>query len=102
MAPSVATHMITRRTFLQTAALAAAPTVLVRRASATAAADRITLGFIGIGVQSRGHLNHFLGKKGVEVVGVCDVVKERLDTAAKAVETKYADRVKSGDYKGVK
>ena len=67
-----------------------------------AANDRIGLGFIGIGIQSRGHLNHFLGKKEVEVLAVCDVAKERLDAAAKAVEARYADRVKSGDYRGVK
>jgi predicted dehydrogenase len=94
--------MLTRRTFLHTAAIAAAPSVFVRQAGAMAANERLGLGFIGIGVQSRGHLNHFLNKKEVEVLAVCDVVKERLDAAAKAVESKYADRVKSGDYKGVK
>ncbi len=42
----------------------------------------------------------FLGRD-VEVVAVCDVVKERLDNAKQVVEKKYADRIKSGDYKGV-
>ncbi|MDB5309862.1 MAG: gfo/Idh/MocA family oxidoreductase [Gemmataceae bacterium] len=93
----------TRRTFLKSAAAAAAaPAVWVRPARAAAANDRLTLGFIGVGTMGRGHLGGFLGRNEVEVVAVCDVVKERLDNAARAVEKKYADRIKSGVYKGVK
>jgi predicted dehydrogenase len=91
--------MLTRRKFL--AASAAAPLVY-SRSSAMAANDKIALGFIGIGIQSRGHLGNFLGRNEVEVVAVCDVVKERLENAAGMVEKRYADRIKSGDYKGVK
>ena len=91
-----------RRAFLKTAAVAAAPAVFVRPAHGFAATDKIAVGFIGVGVQSRGHLGNLLGRKEVEVVAVCDVVKERLDNAAQTVEKRYADRVKSGDYKGVK
>ncbi|MFO0824681.1 MAG: Gfo/Idh/MocA family oxidoreductase [Gemmataceae bacterium] len=91
--------MLSRRTFL--AASAAAPLV-VSRASGIAANDKLTLGFIGVGKMGRGHLNGFLGRKEVEVVAVCDVVKERLDNAKNVVEKRYADRIKSGDYKGVK
>lgn len=93
---------LNRRSFLQAAAASAAPLAFTRRLSAAAANDRITLGFIGIGIQSRGHLGNFLGRKEVEVVAVCDVVKERLDDAVQRVEKRYADRVKSGAYKGVK
>ena len=39
------------------------------------------------------------GNANVEVVAVCDVVKERRDNATGMVEKKYADRIKSGDYK---
>jgi predicted dehydrogenase len=92
--------MLNRRKFL--AASAAAPLVLSRPAGAVAANEKITLGFIGIGIQNRGHLGGFLGRKEVEVVAVCDVVKERLDNAIQTVEKRYADRIKSGDYKGVK
>ncbi|MBA4067210.1 MAG: gfo/Idh/MocA family oxidoreductase [Isosphaera sp.] len=91
--------MLSRRSFL--AASAAAPLVL-SRSSAVAANDRLALGFIGVGTMGRGHLNGFLGRKEVEVVAVCDVVKERLDNAKATVEKRYADRIKSGDYKGVK
>jgi predicted dehydrogenase len=91
--------MLTRRKFL--AASAAAPLVL-SRSSALSANDKITLGFIGVGTMGRGHLGGLLGRKEVEVVAVCDVVKERLDNAKGMVEKRYAERIKSGDYKGVK
>jgi predicted dehydrogenase len=91
--------MLSRRSFL--AASAAAP--LVIGGSAYAAPSRkLTLGFIGLGVMGRGHLGGFLGRNSVEVVAVCDVVKERLDSAAEMVEKKYADRKKSGSWQGVK
>ncbi len=91
--------MLTRRKFL--AATAAAPLVF-SRASGIAANDKLTLGFIGVGTMGRGHLGGLLGRKEVEVVAVCDVVKERLDNAKDMVEKRYAERIKSGDYKGVK
>ena len=59
--------------------------------------EKITLGFIGVGIMNRGHLGGFLGRKEVEVVAVCDVVKERLDHAKDMVEKRYADRIKSGE-----
>jgi predicted dehydrogenase len=64
--------------------------------------EKITLGFIGVGKQSLGHLNKFLGNTNVEVVAVCDVVQARMDKASEMVATRYADRSKSGGYKGLK
>jgi predicted dehydrogenase len=61
--------------------------------------ERLTLGFIGIGVQNRGHLGGFLGMKDVHVLAVCDVVKERREHARQMVEKKYGEQ-KKGDYKG--
>ena len=93
--------MFTRRRFLKTAAVsAAAPLVFTRDASAVAANERLAIGFIGMGTMNRGHLGGLLGRKEVEVVAVCDVVKERLDSASQTVEKRYADRIKSGDFKG--
>lgn len=89
-----------RRSFL--AASATAPFAFARRAGAAPATDRLALGFIGVGTMGRGHLGGFLGRKEVEVVAVCDVVQERLDSAKARVEKSYADRIKSGEYKGVK
>jgi predicted dehydrogenase len=91
--------MSTRRSFL---AAAAATPLLLTRSTAAAANDKLTLGFIGVGTMGRGHLGGFLNRKDVEVVAVCDVVKERLDSAKEMTEKKYAERMKSGEYKGTK
>ncbi len=91
--------MLSRRSFL--VAAAAAPVVL-SRTTAAPASDRIALGFIGVGTMGRGHLGGFLGDPAVEVVAVCDVVKERLDSAAEMTRKRYADRAKSGDHMGAK
>jgi predicted dehydrogenase len=93
---------LSRRTFLKSAAAASvAPLAVTRPAGAVAATDRLVVGFIGVGMQGRYHLGSLLGRKEVEVVAVCDVVKERLDNAAQTVGKRYADRIKSGDYKAV-
>src|SRR5690349_22400075 len=61
--------------------------------------ERLTLGFIGLGIQNRGHLSGFLGMKDVQVLAVCDVVKERREHAKQMVEKKYGGATK-GQYKG--
>lgn len=61
--------------------------------------DRLGLGFIGVGTQNRGHLNHFLGQKDVQVLAVCDVDTKRRENAQKVTEERYADQTKSGQYK---
>lgn len=92
--------MLSRRTFLKSAAATAAPLVWTQTSFA-APSEKLTIGFIGVGTQGRGHLNAFLGRDAVEVVAVCDVVKERLDSAAEMVGKRYAARTKSGKYPGV-
>ena len=95
--------MLSRRSFLGASAVASAGPLLWPRASAAdpAPSDKLTLGFIGVGTMGRGHLGGFLGRNTVEVVAVCDVVQDRLDSAADMVEKKYADRKKGGKYAGV-
>ena len=88
--------MLSRRTFMKSAAVAAAPLVWVKSGRA-APSDKLAVGFIGVGTMGRGHLNGFLGRDGVEVVAVCDVVQERTDAAVEAVGKKYAGRAKSGN-----
>ncbi|MCE9533428.1 MAG: Gfo/Idh/MocA family oxidoreductase [Planctomycetes bacterium] len=61
--------------------------------------DRINLGFIGVGTMGGGHLGSFLNMADVQVVAVCDVVKERREFARKRVEDKYGADKKS-TYKG--
>jgi predicted dehydrogenase len=88
--------MVSRRTFLKAAAVAGiAPTIWTRRASAQAN-SRIAVGVIGVGTMGRGHLGGLLGSDGVEVVAVCDVVRERLESASQMVAERYKDRKKSG------
>ena len=100
--------MIHRRDFLAASSAAAAASVCSTSVSNAFAAktirpsERITLGFIGVGKQSLGHLNKFLGNSNVEVVAVCDVVQARIEKANEMVTTRYAERSKSGQYKGLK
>lgn len=94
-----------RRSFLQTAAasVAAVPVVthdLFAREKAKPG-ERITLGFIGVGTMGRGHLGGFLGMADVQVAAVCDVVRERRDSAQKMVEDRYS-KDKKTEYKGCK
>src|SRR5260370_36518567 len=90
---------VSRRQFLRGAA--AAPFVFTGiRATAAAANERIALGFIGVGTMGRGHLGGHLSDAGVQVVAVCDVEPTRREDAKKKVETKYAEAMKKGTYKG--
>jgi predicted dehydrogenase len=73
----------TRREFLQRsaaayAALATAPSI----ATATAANDRMRVGFVGLGGMGSGHLGWFLTQPDVEVVALADVDAGRLASAA--------------------
>jgi predicted dehydrogenase len=96
----------TRRQFLgsATAAFLGAPLIVSSAAlgddKKPAASERIGLGFIGMGKQNRGHLNHFLGQNDVQVLAVCDVDTTRREAAKKTVEQRYAERTKQGQYKG--
>lgn len=58
--------------------------------------DRLTLGFIGMGKQSRGHLQWALNNPQTQVVAVCEVHDLRLQDAVAAVGKKYTDKTKSG------
>ncbi len=97
---------LTRRGFVGGAAATAVGLPLIVSSAALgdekkpAANERLGLGFIGVGTQNRGHLNHFLGQKEVQVLAVCDVDTKRRDNARKTVEERYAAQVKSGAYKG--
>jgi predicted dehydrogenase len=97
---------ITRRDFLHSAALTAAalpviiPSSALGDAKKETAGKRLTLGFIGVGKQNRGHLGHFLGAKDVQVLAVCDVDRTRREHAKKMVEKRYGKDTKSGTYKG--
>ncbi|MCE5185756.1 MAG: Gfo/Idh/MocA family oxidoreductase [Planctomycetaceae bacterium] len=84
----------TRRVFLKGAA--AAPFVVsgMSWAAASAPRDRIRMGFIGMGVQSRGLMNMFLPR--TQVVAVCDVDRTRREDARQKVEAYYKDHPDQG------
>jgi predicted homoserine dehydrogenase-like protein len=98
----MARQSTTRRRFLQTAAAGlAAPTILSSLARGQEPpSERITLGFIGVGTMGRGHLGAFLSYPDVQVVAVCDVVRQRRNNALKMVEGAYAAEKAKGTYTG--
>lgn len=101
---------ISRRQFLKTATGLAAgamafPYVVsssaLGKAGSTAASNRITIGFIGVGRQSHGALlKAFLNAVGTQVVAACDVDKLKLKRAQDIVEKHYADKTSTAAFKG--
>lgn len=95
---------LSRRQFLQratTAALAAPcllPGSVWSAENQPAPANRLTMGFIGVGTQGRGLLGGFLGNKDVQVVAVCDVDTTRREHSKNTVDNHYKQR-HSADYK---
>ncbi|MFQ5811508.1 MAG: gfo/Idh/MocA family oxidoreductase, partial [Armatimonadota bacterium] len=86
---------MTRRQFLhRTTSAAAAPLIL--SAGARGANDRIALGVIGTGKRGTGVMRTFLGLDGVEVVAVCDVQKDRRESAAALVDKSRGDATQNG------
>jgi len=86
-----------RRNFLQGAALAGMPFILPSHiwAAETKPNSRPTIGFIGMGKQSRGLLNNFLNQD-VRVLAVCDVDTTRREDARKKVDEFYAKNPAKG------
>ncbi len=86
---------LTRRDFITSTVFTAIGAHVVTQTPGHAAIgpnDRITLGFIGVGIMGRGHLSGFLGQQDVQVMAVCDVVKERRVDAQKMVDSRYAKK----------
>lgn len=82
---------ISRRGFLGRAAVAlTAPMIIPSWRAHAAPANRINLGFIGLGTQGRGLMGIFLGRNDVQVRGVCDVDTHRREDARQRVDTYYA------------
>jgi predicted dehydrogenase len=88
-----------RRSFLKRTVFTAAGTYTLLSTTGGKAIgpnDRMTLGFIGVGIMGRGHLGGFLGQKDVQVLAVCDVVRERREDAQRRVNERYAKEKGSG------
>src|SRR5882757_3604600 len=102
-----------RCAFIKAAACAiAAPTIVPRSVfGANAPSNRINIGFIGLGNQSKVDLPLFLKNDDVQILAVCDVntgsdgykdAKDFLgrEPGKQRVEAYYADKKSSGKYKG--
>ena len=81
----------TRRTFLKTAAAAAAAPWFVP-SKAFGANDRIAMGTIGTGGQGTGDMRGFLGFKQVQMVATCDVVYSHCQRAKGYVDQHYGNK----------
>jgi predicted dehydrogenase len=112
------TRKTTRRNFLKTAGTAAAalavpmfiPASALGRDGATAPSERIAMGFIGLGGQGSGHLmggawtyvpGGYVARKDVQVLAVCDVVRQRRENARQRCNQVYAERFNQATYAGV-
>ena len=77
-----------RRNFLKTSAVGALGWTLASRTICAAAAnERIVVGLIGSGGMGSDHLSLLASRPDVEVAYVCDVDRNRLETAARAVQS---------------
>jgi predicted dehydrogenase len=93
---------IGRRGFLKAAVGAVGFPYLVRSSALgadgqTAASERITMGFIGVGKQGAYLLRSFLNSPGTQVLAVCDVDKLKLERGRKIAEDHYSKA--GGTYK---
>src|SRR5437879_2718726 len=52
-----------------------------------APSERVTMGFIGVGYQARGHLETMKRRDDVQILAVCDVDTTRREDAKKRVDT---------------
>ena len=96
---------VDRRVFLRRAgAAAAAPWIIPASARGAggvpAPSNRITLGFIGVGMMGQGHLGAFLQYPETQVLAICDVDRWRRETAQSTVDTAYAAGRPSGSWRG--
>jgi len=95
-----------RRNFIKLAAktaagVAVAPLLLRSKAfGATAPSNRIALGIIGVGGQGGAHLRLLVHEPQVQIVTICDVDRDRRETAKKLVDSTYGSAAPSGTYRG--
>jgi predicted dehydrogenase len=92
-------RLINRRHFLKTAAVAgAAPFILPSKiwAADTAPNSRITLGFIGLGMQGRYLMHSMLPRNDVRVLAVSDVDTTRRAAAKADVDKQYSAHKPAG------
>ena len=89
--------LISRRSFLKTASTAFAVPFILPSSIWNAKAEekpnnRLNIGFIGIGMQNRGHLGSVANRDDARVIAVCDVDTDRLNYAKGVVDNRYKER----------
>lgn len=91
---------IPRRTFLGGVAAAAACTLLSPAGAGVVrpkrALEKVGVGFIGMGMQNRYHINDYLKNDRVRVLAVCDVDTKRREHCKKQVDSHYGEAAGSG------
>ncbi|MGE0770955.1 MAG: Gfo/Idh/MocA family protein [Cyclobacteriaceae bacterium] len=79
--------MTTRRKFIQTvAATGIGFSILPARAVFAGSAEKVRIGFIGVGLRGQNHLDLALKRNDVEVVAICDVQQVMIDRSLELVK----------------
>jgi predicted dehydrogenase len=96
---------LSRREFCRRAAaatvMAGFPTILPSSVfGKDAPSNRITMGFIGMGLQMAGHHSAMLGRDNVQVLAVCDVSRKKREEAAAKTDSAYGKKKGIGSYSG--
>ncbi|MGA2619086.1 MAG: Gfo/Idh/MocA family oxidoreductase [Thermoguttaceae bacterium] len=101
-------HNLSRRSFLKgAAALTVTPLIMPSSALGlgghTAPSDRVTVAHIGVGSWGFGtHVTQDCERDDIEILAVCDVIRDRQGRARKKVQDAYAQRKRVSQYGGVK
>ena len=95
----------TRRKFISTSILSAGAISIVPRhvlgKGFLAPSDRVNLGFIGLGKQSRGLASRFIGETEAQIVAGCDVWTTKTAWFENHVNSLYAEKRKTIGHKGI-
>ena len=87
-------HSVSRRRFLQSSAVASAPFILPSGiwSAKVKPNDKISVGFIGMGIQNRGLQRRFMGDKNVVCVAVSDCDTTRRNAARDTANKRYDNK----------
>ena len=95
----------TRRKFISTSIWSAGAISIIPRhvlgKGFLAPSDRINLGFIGLGKQSRGLASRFIGETEAQIVAGCDVWTTKTAWFENHVNTLYDEKRKATGHKGI-
>ncbi len=114
---SATSRRFSRRDFLRHAGIATAvfagagplivPASVLGRGGLKPPSERVAMGHIGVGGQGSGHLlggawtyisGGYVAREDVQVLAVCDVLRDRRDNATKKVNTYYEAKLGAGNF----